>query len=119
MLARAIYHCPIPLVSGVGHEIDFTIADFVADQRAATPSAAAELITPNAEEWRQRFVELAHRLATVLATQLAQRRQRLGWAIQRLVHPRRRLQDMAQRADEAWLRLARAMKTLLASVAAI
>ena len=113
VLARAIYRCPIPLVSGVGHEIDFTIADFVADQRAATPSAAAELITPDREEWRQRFIELLQRLENRLDTQMTRRRERLRFTLQRLVHPRRRLQDLAQRADEAWLRLRRAMKSLL------
>ena len=113
VLARAIQRCSIPLVSGVGHEIDFTIADFVADHRAATPSAAAELITPHAEEWRQRFIELTRRSENILGTQIVQRQERLRWTLQRLVHPRRRVQDMTQRADEAWLRLARATKSVI------
>lgn len=110
VLARAIYHCSIPIVTGIGHEIDFTIADFVADQRAATPSAAAELITPDAHEWQQRFADLTDRLTHSLTGQMTRRRERLRWTLQRLVHPRRRVQDMAQRADEVRLRLTRAVK---------
>ena len=117
VVARAIYHCPIPVVSGIGHEIDFTIADFVADERAPTPSAAAELVTPDAEEWKQRFVELGHRLESSISSQMTQRGERLGWMLKRLVHPRRRLQDMAQRTDEVWSRLGRAMKSLLGEIA--
>ena len=117
VVARAIYHCPIPVVSGVGHEIDFTIADFVADERAPTPSAAAELITPDAVEWKQRFVDLGHRLESSISGQMTQRRERLGWMLKRLVHPRRGLQDMAQRTDEALNRLGRAMKSLLGEIA--
>ena len=52
-VARAMFHCPIPIVTGIGHEIDVTIADFVADQRASTPSAAAEMVSPNQQEQMQ------------------------------------------------------------------
>ena len=55
-LARAIVASPIPVISGIGHEIDFTIADFAADVRAPTPSAAAEMVVPDAEEWLSAFV---------------------------------------------------------------
>src|ERR1700684_4170567 len=64
-LARAIVASPIPVITGIGHEIDFTIADFAADVRAPTPSAAAELVVPDAEEWLTAFVRLGSRLQRV------------------------------------------------------
>lgn len=84
-LARAIIHCPIPVVSGVGHEIDFTMSDFVADVRAATPTAAAELATSiTVIDLRQRLVQRHEQLARVLGAQLNLLGQRLDQAISRL-----------------------------------
>jgi exodeoxyribonuclease VII large subunit len=102
VVARAIHDCRIPLVSAVGHEIDFTIADFVADQRAATPSAAAELVTPDQLEWLARLRQLATRLENRLRHALADDRKRLLWLEQRLqrVHPGQYLRQQAQRLDE-------------------
>ena len=117
VLARAMFRCSIPIVTGIGHEIDFTIADFVADQRAATPSAAAELITPDSQDWKQRFAELSERLQHALISQIDHRRERLGWAMKRLIHPRRRLQDMEQRTDDVRLRLTRSVKNRMAEYA--
>jgi len=109
-VARAIYDCEIPLVTGIGHEIDFTIADFVADRRAATPSMAAELVTPDQADWQQLFTGLGRRLATLMQRYLAHQGQRVLWLEKRLQHPGRRLQDIAQRLDELEQRMHRARR---------
>ena len=102
VVARAIHDCRIPLVSAIGHEIDFTIADFVADQRAATPSAAAELVTPDQLEWLARLRQLSTRLENRLRHTLSDDQRRLAWLEQRLkqVHPGQYLRQQAQRMDE-------------------
>ena len=69
-VARAIANCPIPVISAVGHEIDFTIADFVADLRAPTPSAAAELVVPDKVELRNRLTNLEARLERIVGGRL-------------------------------------------------
>ena len=112
VVARAIHDSPLPVVSAVGHEVDFTIADFVADVRAPTPSAAAELLSPDREAWLSRLQRVEARLAQVLQQQLRQRKQQLSWLGKRLVHPGRRLQENAQRLDELELRLAQAQRNL-------
>ena len=109
VVARAIDHSQIPIVCGVGHETDFTIADFVADLRAPTPSAAAELITPHQQEWLELIASLHNRLASCVKHQLTQHQQRLQWLVKRLRHPRQRLQIQAQRLDELEHRLVKAM----------
>ncbi len=110
-VARAIHDCALPVVSGVGHEIDFTIADFVADRRAATPSAAAELVSPDQADWLQQLHAYRQRLTQPLRAHLRQHRQRLNWLEQRLQQqePRRRLRQQAQRLDELDQRLRLAM----------
>ncbi len=107
VVARAIHDCALPVVSGVGHEIDFTIADFVADRRAATPSAAAELVSPDQADWLQQLRGFEQRLAQQLRAQLDRHQQRLNWLEQRLQQqePRRRLRQQAQRLDELEQRL--------------
>jgi exodeoxyribonuclease VII large subunit len=115
-LARAITACPIPVVSGIGHEIDVTIADFAADVRAATPSAAAEIVVPDAEEWSSSLRGLGERLRRALRQIIEAHRERLRWIIGRsaLVSPKARLAQQDQRLDELEQRLSRALRQILA-----
>jgi exodeoxyribonuclease VII large subunit len=115
-LARAIGACPIPVVSGIGHEIDFTIADFAADVRAATPSAAAEIVAPDADEWAASLRRLRERLQRALRQSIDTHRERLRWLIGRaeLVNPEARLAQQGQRLDELEQRASRALRQILA-----
>lgn len=119
IVARAIYACRTPVVTGIGHEVDFTIADFVADLRAPTPSAAAAAVTPDREEWIGRFAAWEQRLRRAGAERLARRRQELAWMERRLQlsHPVKRLELSAQRVDELERRLHRAQMHHLAALA--
>jgi len=111
-LARAVAECPIPIVSAVGHEIDFALTDFVADVRAATPSAAAELVSPDQSQYLAALTQLQQRLSRAVRRQLAQQQPRLMQLQQRLqqLHPQRRLEQQQQRLDELQLRLQRRMQ---------
>ena len=99
IVARAIYASTIPIISGVGHEIDFTIADFVADHRAATPSAAAELASPNQQDWLQKLEILKNRLKHFVAVELRHFNTLLNSLHKQLQHPGKRILDQAQRLD--------------------
>jgi len=83
-VARAISDSPIPIVSAVGHEVDFTIADFVADLRAPTPTAAAELVVPNQNEWKRRISATAERIAQLGSRYVENSAQSLDWLSKRL-----------------------------------
>ncbi len=96
VVARAIAASRIPVVSGVGHETDFTIADFVADQRAATPTAAAQLAVPERRELLLRLQQLALRLARGSQRQIERVMQQLDYLHRRLLHPAQRIQQQAQ-----------------------
>ncbi|MEJ2211425.1 MAG: exodeoxyribonuclease VII large subunit [Anaerolineae bacterium] len=115
-LARAIAASRHPVITGVGHETDFTIADFVADLRAPTPSAAAEMAVPDQAELRHRVAGRATRLQAGLAQRLGQARRDLGEqrrALQRL-SPQGRIDADRQRVDEALRRTERALAHRLA-----
>ncbi len=115
IIARAIFASRIPIISAVGHETDVTIADFVADLRAATPTAAAELATPDQQEWLSRFIYLESRLQQQLQRKLAEKQQTLDWLTRRLQqqHPGQKLARNAQRLDELELRLNQAIQAKL------
>ncbi|MGQ0658628.1 MAG: exodeoxyribonuclease VII large subunit [Chromatiales bacterium] len=105
IVARAIHDCVTPLVTGVGHEIDFSIADFVADLRAPTPSVSAELVSPDCNDIRRAVASFESRLRNLMLARLARQAERIGWLGRRLVHPGRRLQQLMQRLDELTTRL--------------
>ncbi|SEH59547.1 Exodeoxyribonuclease VII large subunit [Rheinheimera pacifica] len=111
-LCRAVAACPIPIVSAVGHEIDFALTDFVADMRAATPSAAAELVSPDQSHLLDRILQLKNRLLQAQRSRMQQVAPKLLNLSQRLLalHPKRRLQQQQQRLDELQLRLSASAK---------
>ena len=92
-VVRAIEVCPIPVVSGVGHETDFTLTDFVADVRAPTPTGAAELVSPNRQESLHRLSQAKGRLKTVLEQRYFDASQKLDWLARQIRHPRQKLDE--------------------------
>ena len=105
------------MVTGIGHEIDFTIADFVADLRAPTPSAAAQLVVPDASVWLHRLEQLAARFAAAARRTLRSEQTRLDGLLRRLqqAHPGARLLQHSQRLDELEVRLRLAIRGRLAA----
>ena len=104
-VARAIHASRIPVIAAVGHETDYTIADFVADLRAPTPSAAAEMVVESEAHLRDMVLTLGSRLASSINQELAQRRDAVQHALRLLADPRKRLERFAQRVDELFGRL--------------
>jgi exodeoxyribonuclease VII large subunit len=113
IVAHAIYASKIPIITGIGHEIDFTIADFVADLRAPTPSAAAERVSPDSREWLRLIEQLQKRMLHLLIARLRHAQSHLLHISKRLRHPGQRLQDQAQHLDQLEHRLLLAQRHLL------
>ena len=108
-VARAIFGSAIPIVSAVGHEIDYTIADFVADLRAPTPTAAAQMVVPDKVQLRQRVEETAATLAGAIESAVAAQRREIEHFEARLRDPRNLIRQARQRADDAAVELGAAL----------
>ena len=108
-LARIIRACPVPVITGIGHETDFTIADFAADSRAPTPTAAAELSSPSRAALLARVGACVERMQIRIARHIESRVQALDYLQQRLVHPGRRLAERRNTLDQLRARLSRGM----------
>lgn len=113
IVARKIAQSPVPIVSAVGHEIDFTIADFVADLRAPTPSAAAELVTRDSAELQTRLAQLSRLMGSAMQKKLSSLNEKCRGIVKRLVDPRKRIQDLILRNDELFDRLQLAAQNIL------
>jgi len=116
-LARTLAGLELPVISGIGHEVDFTIADFVADLRAPTPSAAAELAAPDAAAWLAGIAVTARRLAGAMLRGWRQREESVTRAARRLttLHPSQKLAQHTQRLDELQIRALAAMRRAVAA----
>ena len=112
-VARSIVASHLPVVSAVGHEVDFTIVDFVADVRAPTPSAAAELLSADGRELLENLSSYQAWLTDRIRRAMLERQQKLVWLSRQLKHPGKRLQEHAQRLDELELRLQQSIQRVL------
>lgn len=118
IVARAIYQSDLPIVTGIGHEVDFTIADFVADKRAATPSAAAELISPDGAQLLAHIKKFEKQLILLTQQQLQSLKKQLDWLTKHLSqqHPKHRLANHMQALDYLSLSLIKLEQQLLAQL---
>jgi exodeoxyribonuclease VII large subunit len=110
IVARAIFATPIPVISAVGHEIDFTIADFVADHRAPTPTAAAEMVICRKIDLVEQLGSLHNALARVMQAKLEMAQADWRDLVKRLTDPGRKLRENQQRLDELSLNLVRCLQ---------
>ena len=115
-VARAIFASKLPICSAVGHEVDFTIADFVADLRAPTPSAAAEQLSPDQEEYFELLFAFSAQFRSAIKQAIKQGQQHLTWLTKQLKHPDRRLQEQAQVLDRLDTRLRNTMHNKISAV---
>ncbi len=112
-VARTIFKCRIPIVSAIGHETDFTIADFVADLRAPTPSAAAELVVPDKRALKRQLEEVNQKLYKCITNILYLYKKDYTGYKERIVHPKRKLHDWRIRLDDYAMRLQALTKEML------
>jgi len=112
-LAHAIYNCPIPIISGVGHEVDVTISDLVADLRAPTPTAAAEIVSPDREQLLSKLNSLVYRLPRVIERNLQRSAQNVDNLARQLVHPRQQLREKREKLLQASKQLSNKMRSKL------
>lgn len=113
VVARAIAHCSMPTISGVGHETDFTISDFVADIRAATPTAAAEMATPDSAELSQKLRQLFAGLTRNMQQQLRQRQQALDYLARGLISPTQKVAQQRLQLAQTQTRFQRSMTQIM------
>ncbi len=114
-LAREIFDFPLPIISGVGHEIDFTITDFVSDLRAPTPTAAAELVTENYFQLTDKLKEVKTNLSNLMQGLLAENSQKILFSAQSLKSPLTLLKEQSQSLDNFELRLSGAIQSIATS----
>lgn len=112
-VARAIFDSNIPVVTGIGHEVDFTIADFVADQRAATPTAAAELISPDRYQQLQNLTSIESRFTYLIQKKLQQEQQKVDWLNKRIRHPKDQLKIFKNKLNELNQRNIKGIRNIL------